>query len=392
MDRSETRKATLLIMALFVAQPVAIGGWLALIPVVKETLGLTKSELALALIGMPAALIPCFQIAARLVGAWGPRRMLMAFFPLQALAVLLPAFAGGVTGLFFALAVLGAMVAVLEVGINVYAGRLEKRADIMIMNRCHGFWALGLMTGSAIVTVTGGSVSGLIALATVSAVLGVLASRALPRIAEGDRAKIPPRRKPSQLPLVLALVGTMMLFVTMTEGAMADWAAVYLAERLGGDTARAGIAVTIFSGFMAGGRFLGDALKRWMGPVGLARMTILIAIAGLLCLVLPLPLPLLYVGFALVGFGISAAYPLGVSAVAQLDDVYEPANIALVSMVALTGFLVGPPLIGFLADAFTLKVGLGALLPGLILALWLTRWLRPLPPDPKAVRVAAERG
>ena len=56
MDRQETTRATLLIMAVFVLQPFAIGGWLALIPVVKEALGLSKSELALALIGMPIAL------------------------------------------------------------------------------------------------------------------------------------------------------------------------------------------------------------------------------------------------------------------------------------------------------------------------------------------------
>ena len=158
---------------------------------------------------------------------------------------------------------------------------------------------------------------------------------------------------------------------------MADWAAVYLSERMGGGLEQAGIAVSVFSAFMAGGRFLGDWLKRHMGGVAMARFTVSCAVLGLLLLVLPLPLWLAFPGFALVGFGVSAAYPLGVSAVALLDDRYEAPNIAIMATVALGGFLIGPPVIGTVAELTTLPVGLAMLLPGLILAIWLTKWLRP---------------
>ena len=158
---------------------------------------------------------------------------------------------------------------------------------------------------------------------------------------------------------------------------MADWSAVFLAERLNDPYGNAGIAVTVFSGFMAGGRFLGDWLKRRMGGVALARITTVSAVLGLLILIAPLPIWMMLPGFAFVGFGISAAYPLGVSAIAALDDEYESSNIAIMATVALGGFLIGPPLIGFLSEAFTLTFAFAALLPGLILALWLTRWLKP---------------
>ena len=368
-------------MALFVLQPLAIGGWLALIPWVKETLELSKGELALALLGMPLALIPTLQVAGRVVGGFGPRHIFMAVFPLQSLAVLLPLLAWNGPSLFFALAILGATVAFLEVGINVYAGRLEKRAGLMIMNRCHGFWALGITLGSAWVaseffpspwTLLG-------ALAALSAAFGVWSAYVLPRLGgDGEAGATPPRRRRlAELPAALAFVALFMFFVTMTEGAMADWAAVYLAERLGDGVERDGLAVTVFSAFMAGGRFLGDWLKRHLGGVKLARLTVACAVLGLLLLVLPLPLWLAYPGFALAGFGVSAAYPLGVSAIASLDDKYEASNIAIMATVALGGFLVGPPMIGTIAEFFTLPLGLAALLPGLILALWLTRWLAP---------------
>jgi MFS family permease len=250
----------------------------------------------------------------------------------------------------------------------------------MIMNRCHGFWSLGLMGGSAIVALLPmASAEKLLALALVAAVGGVIVARALPRLPGDEDTTTPPRRKPRELPPPLIYVALFMFFVTLTEGAMADWAAVHLAERMGdlSVTDRAGIAVTIFAGFMAGGRFLGDWLKRRLGAVTLARFTVCAAIAGVLTLVLPLPLPFTYLGFALVGFGVSAAYPLGVSAIAALDDRYESANIAIMAMVALGGFLIGPPMIGGIAEAASLSWGLAALLPGLALSILLTRWLQP---------------
>lgn len=379
MNRQDAPRATLLIMAVFALQPFAIGGWLALIPVVKETLGLSKSELALALMGMPVALIPSLQFAARAMTRFGPRRMLWTFFPLQAAAVMLPLLAGSGPALFGGLLLVGATMAFNEVAMNVYAGRLEKRADLMIMNRCHGFWAVGIMGGSAVVTLMTGlaPLEVLVLLAAISAVAGALAAAALPRLGDDETGPATPRRRPADLPAALFYIAVFMFAVTLTEGTMADWAAVYMAERLGDPYAKAGIAVTVFSGFMAGGRFLGDWLKRRTGGVSLARLTCTCALLGLVLLIVPLPIWMALPGFALLGFGVSAAYPLGVSAVAALDDQYEAANIAIMATVALGGFLIGPPLIGFVSEAFGLRVGFATLLPALILALALTRWLRP---------------
>lgn len=378
MEKSQASRATYLIMAMFVLQPLAIGGWLAVIPMVKETLGLSKAQLAMALVGMPIALIPSLQVAGRIITRFGPRRIFMIVFPLQALAVLLPLLAWSGPSLFAALVVLGATVAFLEVGINVYAGRLEKLAGLTIMNRCHGFWALGLTTGSAVATALSGHAwIALGLLAATSAFAGPLGAKAMPRLGDEGTVAAPPRRKFGQLPKALLFIATFMFLVVLTEGTMADWAAVYLAERLDDPSGRAGIAVTIFSGFMAGGRFAGDWLKIRLGAVRLARITAASAILGLLLLVVPLPLALAYPGFALVGFGISVAYPLGVSAIAAIDDRYEASNIAIMATVALGGFLIGPPLIGFLSEAFSLRVGFAALLPGLGVALALTRWLAP---------------
>ena len=147
MDKAATRRAALIIMAVFFLQPLTLGGWLALIPEVKEGLGLSKGQLAIALMGVPVALVPALQVAGQVIARFGPRRVATVFFPLQAFAFLLPFAAWSMWSLFAALFVAGVMMAFVEVSMNVYAGRLEKREDVLIMNRCHGFWAFGLMVG-----------------------------------------------------------------------------------------------------------------------------------------------------------------------------------------------------------------------------------------------------
>lgn len=380
MDQTTTRKGVLLIMTLFFLQPVAIGCWLALIPFVKDTLGLSKAELSVALLGAPIALLITLQIAGKAVGLFGVRKLFLVAFPAQAVTSVLPIVAVSQFTLFLGLATFGASIALMEVALNVYAGRIEKKAARLIMNRCHGFWALGLMTGSIVISTLSGALSPLGAMmfgSFITAAIGFYLALGLPKVGEEDSKRAPPRRKFSELPRPLFLIAIFMFAMTLTEGAMADWAAIYLSERMQTNLTEAAIAVTIFSGFLAAGRFAGDWIKQRFGALNHARGSIAMTIAGLLFLVLPLPLPFVFLGFAFVGLGVASGYPLGVSAVAALDDVYEAGNVALMSTSALMGFLVGPPLIGFLSEAFGLRVGFMVMIPGLILAFAVARVLQP---------------
>ena len=364
-------------MALFALQPVAIGGWLALIPHVQGKLDLSKSELAISLLGLSVALILALQIAGRLVDRVGPRRVFMIVFPLQALAILSPLYATGQTSLFFALMTVGGTSAFLQVCLNVYAGRLEIAHGVYIMNRCHGFWSLGLGLGSLIVALFSSWTSPFVALAATSwasALLGVVTAFSLPRI-QGEKTAVTKRRTLGQVPRQVLMIAAMLFPVTMAEGAMADWAAIYMAEILPPGATHAGLAVTLYAGAVTVGRFLGDGLKDRMGAMALAKATLLTAIAGLVLLALPIPPLLGLLGFAIVGLGVSVAFPLGVSAAAPIQREYEASNIALISTIAITGFLIGPPMIGFLADAIHLRAGLAALIPALCASFWLANSL-----------------
>ncbi|MCF2871241.1 MFS transporter [Octadecabacter sp. G9-8] len=375
MEKRDTRKATLLIMALFFLQPMAFGAWLAMIPYIKETLALSKSELAIALLGMPIALIPTLQLASRVVSRMGPRKAFAYILPVQTCMIFLPFLTGGVFSLFLALACVGAVVAFLEVALNTYAGRLEKSAGVLIMSRCHGFWALGVAVGSfaASQLFPIGPVLAVFCVAGLSAAVGVWSGLSLPKLAGQDEGPSPKPQRIRDMPKALFLISLFVLAVTMVEGAMSDWAAVYLAERWGSGPQDAGIAVTIFAGFLAAGRFVGDWLKSRMGETGVARFTVGLAILGVAALTVPDNIVFVFIGFAFAGLGASIAFPLGVSAAAALDDTHEAQNIATMAMIAISGFLIGPPMIGFVAEAFSLRVALMCLIPGLVLSFWLTR-------------------
>jgi fucose permease len=369
------RKATLLIMALFMLQPMAFGAWLAMIPYIKVSLGLSKGDLALALLGLPIALIPTLQLASRVVAKIGPRKTFAILLPVQTCVVLLPFLTSGIVGLFMTLALFGAVVAFLEVALNTYAGRLEKSANLTIMSRCHGFWALGVMIGSLLATALFGlgPILAVFLVCAVSGGTGIWAGLSLPRLkGENDSASVKPQ-KLREMPKALFLISMFVFAVTLAEGAMSDWAAVYLAERWGSGPEDAGIAVSIFAGFLAAGRFAGDFLKRKLGARGVARLTVGLAIVGVACLTIPSGVPAIFIGFALVGLGVSIGFPLGISAAAGLDDTHEAQNIATMAMIAMSGFLVGPPFIGFVAEAISLRVALLVLFPGLFVAFWLTR-------------------
>lgn len=362
-------------MALFMLQPMAFGAWLAMIPYIKVSLGLSKGDLALALLGLPIALIPTLQLASRVVAKIGPRKTFAILLPVQTCVVLLPFLTSGIVGLFMTLALFGAVVAFLEVALNTYAGRLEKSANLTIMSRCHGFWALGVMIGSLLATALFGlgPILAVFLVCAVSGGTGIWAGLSLPRLkGENDSASVKPQ-KLREMPKALFLISMFVFAVTLAEGAMSDWAAVYLAERWGSGPEDAGIAVSIFAGFLAAGRFAGDFLKRKLGARGVARLTVGLAIVGVACLTIPSGVPAIFIGFALVGLGVSIGFPLGISAAAGLDDTHEAQNIATMAMIAMSGFLVGPPFIGFVAEAISLRVALLVLFPGLFVAFWLTR-------------------
>ncbi|GHA24395.1 MFS transporter [Devosia pacifica] len=372
-----------LTMLVFFLQPLALGSWLVRIPDVQDKLDLGPGALAVALLGLPCGTLATLPFAGPLIGRIGARTGIIAGFVYYCVAISLPAFASDSTQLFVALVFAGSSVSFVELALNVKADRVEKATGRMIMTTSHGFWSLGIMAGSLIGS--GFAAIGLAAhwavllVAAISLPLGVANGVVLPRYPAEEAPEVEGGGKRSAWsPPSLALLGICLFTfgVTMTEGAMADWSAVFLRETFSSDGGQAGLGYSVFAFMVAAGRFCGDWLRARYGAVTLARGCGVFALAGVTLLIVSPNVAVAMVGFAVVGVGVSVGFPLAVTAAAALGDRAASANVAVLSFMALLGFLVGPPVIGFIAEHFDMRAGLVALLPVLLVSLLLAGRLR----------------
>ncbi|WP_065373892.1 MFS transporter [Ensifer adhaerens] len=377
-----------LIMLIFFLQPIAFGAWLPRIPDVQQKLGLGPAELAIALLGMPVGILLTLPFAGPFVAWIGGRATILYGFVVFLALVWLPTWASSIEVLFVALAIVGVALATLELGLNVEADAIEKQSGQLIMSTCHGFWSLGIMTGSLIgVGFAALHVAPEWAVPLTAAVMlpiSVFFARKLPLLQTGEAtaAEAPSRRR---LPSFALLGVCFFVFgITMTEGAVADWSAVFLRDVFGLSGASAGFGYSIFAFMVAAGRFAGDRLKASYGPVAVARACGIASIAGLLLVVASPAAWAALAGFAAMGFGVSVGFPLAVTAAADQKDRPAAASVAILSFIALLGFLLGPPLIGLIAEHSDMRFGLGVLVPFLAVSLLLTGRLKP------AARVSAQ--
>jgi fucose permease len=145
----------------------------------------------------------------------------------------------------------------------------------------------------------------------------------------------------------------------LSEGAVADWSAVYLSTSLGAGTTTAAAAFAAFSLAMAAGRFTGDRLVARLGGDRVVRAGGALAALGLGLTLLIGHAPVAVLGFALVGAGLSCVFPVVLSAAARTPGPPPSAAIAAVCTVGYLGFLIGPPTIGGLAELLGLPAALG---------------------------------
>jgi fucose permease len=157
--------------------------------------------------------------------------------------------------------------------------------------------------------------------------------------------------------------------VLFSEGAVADWSTIYLRDEAGVGPAQAAAGYAAFSLMMAVGRFVGDALTLRLGPVRLVRVGGATAATGIALAIAQGDPWVSVLGFGLVGAGLSSVFPTLMTAAGRSGLTPSAGAISVVSSIGYTGFLAGPPLIGMVAEALSLRLGIGVIgLAGLVIA------------------------
>ena len=193
-------------------------------------------------------------------------------------------------------------------------------------------------------------------------ILGALVTLAIPARC------CPPAPTPSPRPAfarpskALAGLGAIAFCVLLAEGAIGDWSAIHLADTLDASDGTAVAGLAAFSATMTIGRLFGDRITQRIGNLAHLRGGALSRPPGVVVAATAPSVPVAVAGFAFAGLGLSALFPLMVRAASdRAGDAPGPA-IAAVATVGYGGFVTGPPLIGFMADATSLRFALAAIL------------------------------
>ncbi|QHV94122.1 MFS transporter [Spirosoma endbachense] len=363
----------------FASDSILFGSWVAHIPHVKEKLHLSDSELGLTLFAMPVGLLIMNPLTGWVISRLGEAKACFWSAVGLTVAVLIPLNAPNPAVLAIGLFLMGLNAALINVAMNTSATNLERSQGIVIMSSCHGMWSLGGLLGSGIAgAVIALHVSPAVHVAIMSGLILILTFALQPLLAQipsSSRTETGEKTgssfvRPNLDLLLMILIG---LAVAMGEGAAFDWSAVYLRETLGASSQIAALGFGSFSLMMTSLRFLGDAIipkigsKRWLQIGGL-----LAAFGLFFAIALPYPATAL-IGFAILGAGCSLGAPILYAASMRVPGIPPAAGLATFATFSFIGFLAGPPVIGFVAEAFGLYYGLGFVAVVLLISAGLAR-------------------
>ena len=346
--------------SVFFVNGAMIGTWVAHIPWLQDHLGVSKATIGLCLLCMAAGALVSMPLTGHILDRRSSASVTRAATLVFCLMLPLPLLATSAYMLGAILFVFGASSGAMDVAMNAHGVAVERELKKPIMSSLHGGWSLGGFAAAGVAVIAGaaGADPRLEALG-VGVALWLAALYVTRRLGSasaqskaGAGLALPSR--------AVLLIGGLCFLVMLTEGGIADWSGIYLRHDAGASAAAAAMAFTGFSLGMAVARLGGDVLNEQLGAGRLLRggmALVAIALGGVLLIGEVVPA---VIGFALCGLGIANGVPLLFSAAGRLEP--PGPSLAAAFTLGYTGFIVGPPVIGFLADRFGLPETLSLLI------------------------------
>jgi len=370
------------VFAAFFLYAFAMGGIFPRVPELQRAMDATEGALGLALIGASTGTLVSLSLAGRLLDRIGHRRALLALTPAMAACYALASFATAPWMLFALLVPCGLCIGAVEIIVNLEADRVEHQEGRRIMNRAHGFWSIGFFVAGlfgAGLSQAGVSVQqhllidALLVLVATALLLGRF-DAAPHRTGTAQGHETPRFARPTLA--ILALVAVT-LSAMVLEGAGAEWSAIYMRDVFGAGPFIAGSAVAVGALMQAVTRFFADAFVERFSPVGVARVLLTLLGIGAGTVLLAPSAGAAFAGFALMGVGTSVIFPLAMSAAAQRTDRSAAVNVATLAQTSFVVFLLGPPLLGLVAQYWGIRWSFGIGLPLVALSLAMAGVLKP---------------
>jgi MFS family permease len=347
---------------LFFMAGLCFASWASRIATVQQSMGLTDAALGAVLFSLPVGLMLSLPFSGWIITKIGSKKLLLAAIVVYGCCLITLGLAQNIFQLIICLVCFGFASNAVNISVNTQAVAAEQMYDKPIMASFHGLWSLAGFTGAGIGTIM---IANRIdpfhhfVVVLVIIILGVIAAS---RYLYDDFGEAQNKSTVSvsllerlRLMVPLLTLGSIAFCSMICEGAMFDWSVVYFKKVVAAPIALQGAGFTAFMLTMAGGRFVADWFAHRFGLKRTLQVSGTLTASGLL---VALIFPYFYsamAGFLLVGAGVSSVVPMVYSAAGKSKTMSPGVALAAVSTIGFIGFLVGPPVIGFIAGLATLR-------------------------------------
>lgn len=351
------RQIRIAVSAFFFCQGLCFSSWASRIPDIKTALHLTDAGLGSILLALPAGQLTAMPFSGKLVTHFGSKKVLRICLVLYAICLTNMGLATQPWHLAVALYLFGVCGNMCNISVNTQAIATEQLYGRPIMTSFHGAWSTAGFTGAAIgLLMMGQHISPYLHFWIV-AFLVFLAILVSQRFLQPGRSTTRPEKKgffskPNGILVQLGIIG----FCSMaSEGAMFDWSGVYFQQVVEAPKSLIVLGYTSFMIMMATGRFMGDKLIQKHGRKKMLQASGILISTGLFISVLFPHIITATLGFLIVGLGVSSIVPMVYSSAGKIPNVPPGIALASVSSISFLGFLMGPPLIGYIAEISSLR-------------------------------------
>jgi MFS family permease len=335
--------------------------WVSRLPRIQEHYKADNGTIGIVLLAMSLGAVVAMPFTGWVIIKNGSRRITV--FAIIAYCIFVPfiPLMPNVISLMVLYLTMGIVTGMLDVAMNAQAVMVEQQYQRPIMTSFHAFFSIGMALGAWCGALFADLGFDLTFHLTLIVLLSLMAAFWVSRNLIHDKPEKtaiqegPLFRMPNK---ALISVGVIAFCCMMGEGAMADWTVNYMENVVYATKALAPIALSSFATAMTLGRIFGDRVRAIWGDTKLIMAGGIMASLGL-CAALIFPVPYIAItGFFLVGLGLSTIVPIAYSIAGNTKGLPSGVGLAMVTTVGYSGFLFGPPIIGFVADLFSLRVGL----------------------------------
>ena len=334
---------------------ISFSSWASRIPEIKNKLHLSDAALGSVLFALPVGLMTGLPLSGFLITRFGSRKMVIIGALLYPVTLTFLGYASSIWQLVGVLYFFGLWGNLLNISMNTQAIGVEALYGRSIMASFHGIWSLAGFTGAAFgYLMVSREIDPFFHFCIISVITFILVivsyKYALPT--DTGNTNQPIFAKPDSAILKLGLIA---FGCMVCEGTMFDWSGIYFEKVVQAPKQLVTLGYVAFMATMAGGRFLADWLVMRFGVKKMLQLSGMIITCGLLTAVIFPYIVSATVGFLLVGIGVSSVVPMVYGVAGKSKTMSPGVALAAVSTIGFLGFLLGPPTIGFIAQAAGLR-------------------------------------